>query len=198
MSEERLWCGRAGLIRLIAALAVVLFLVPRGSFVTPPRLLASGDLWQALTHPTTLDLQSAFQLVGTGRLPAGYPSAGRGEVVPTTLLEAVAWAESKWRQYDTAQKPLISADGGYGIMQVTSGMGPGGLPQTIQSAIANNVLYNVDYGAQLLLQKFRSTPAIGDGDPSVLEHWYYALWAYNAWGPANNPANPQFHQRRQS
>jgi hypothetical protein len=35
-------------------------------------------------------------------------------------------------------------------------------------------------------------PVIGDRDPNVIENWYYAVWAYNKWTPANNPNNPDF------
>ncbi len=192
MTRERPSRARSGIRRLIVALAVVLVLAPRSPSLTQPRLYAAADPLQSLTHPTTADLQRAFAAVGTGHLPSDYPSTVRDGLVPTTLLEAVAWAESKWRQYDSKNKPLVSADGGYGIMQVTTGMAPGQLPKGIQSAIANNLLYNVGFGAQVLMQKLHLTPRIGNGDPSVLEHWYYALWAYNAWGWGNNPTNPQY------
>ena len=148
---------------------------------------------RSLTNPTTSDLRSAFEAVGTGHLPSDYPSTGGEGLVPTTLLEAVAWEESKWRQYDSFNQPLVSSDGGYGIMQVTSGMGPGQLscrPSRLPSPTTCSITSAT--APSSLMQKLHLTPTIGDGEPSVLEHWYYALWAYNAWGWTNNPTNPQF------
>jgi hypothetical protein len=43
-----------------------------------------------------------------------------------------------------------------------------------------------------LAAKWLSTPRVGTGDPSAIEDWYYALWAYNGWGWVNNPNNPRF------
>ena len=31
---------------------------------------------------------------------------------------------------------------------------------------------------------------MGDADPSRIESWYYALWAYNGWALENHPAGP--------
>ena len=33
------------------------------------------------------------------------------------------------------------------------------------------------------------TPKVGDGSPNYLEHWYYAIWAYNGFAQKNNPAS---------
>jgi hypothetical protein len=145
-----------------------------------------------LLQPSTSDLESAFTLVGQGQVPAGYPQANQNILVPPTLLKAIAWTESTWRQFTNPGSTLVSYDGGYGLMQITSGMYPGGLPDITQSAIAANFLYNIDYGAQMLVDKFLHTPNIGNDDPAVLENWYYALWAYNGWGWVNNPNNPVF------
>jgi hypothetical protein len=44
----------------------------------------------------------------------------------------------------------------------------------------------------MLESKWSSVPTIGSGDPTAIEDWYYALWAYNGWGWVNNPNNPRF------
>jgi hypothetical protein len=137
-------------------------------------------------------LQAAFATVSAGSLPLGYPQIGMGWKVPASLLKAVAWTESRWQQFVSPGHTLVSFDGGYGLMQITSGMGDGGLPPITESAIANNYLYNLAFGAQLLVEKLLKTPNIGDDDPSIMEHWYYALWAYNGWGWVNNPNNLRF------
>ncbi|GAC1320770.1 MAG: hypothetical protein NVSMB22_05520 [Chloroflexota bacterium] len=110
----------------------------------------------------------------------------------------MGWVESGWRQYSQTGVPLISDDFGYGIMQITSGMAGashdlrGSIDGDTQSKIASNYAYNIAIGASILAQKYAAAPKIGNGDPQVLEHWYYALWAYNGWGWGNNPNNSRF------
>lgn len=147
---------------------------------------------QVLVQPPSQQVASALDLAAENALPAGYPALDGVPAVPTVLLKAVAWVESGWRQFRAPGVPLISRDGGYGVMQVTHGLG--GLPATsvIQSALANNFIYNIAWGARILAGKWLSTPPIGMGNPAVLEDWYYAVWAYNAWGWRNNPNNPAF------
>lgn len=155
----------------------------------------------ACTIPTTADLQAAFQDTANGTLPSSYPHAtvqGGAGGVPAVLLEAIAWVESHWSQDTPSGRPLVSYDFGYGIMQVTSGM-PGAygkisgtLPTDVQDRIASDYVYNIAAGAAILAAKLDGTPLIGDGSPDALEHWYYALWAYNGWGWINNPNNPRF------
>jgi hypothetical protein len=118
--------------------------------------------------------------------------------IPPTLLKAVGWVESGWRQFDASGRPLVAPDFGYGIMQITSGMPGafgnvrGSIPPASQSRVASDYVYNIAYGAKMLVDKWNSTPRIGNGDPSVIENWYYSLWAYNGWGWVNNPNNPRF------
>lgn len=106
--------------------------------------------------------------------------------------------ESGWRQFTPAGRPLVSFDFGYGIMQITSGMAgafgnPGGsIDPAVQTSIAADYRFNIGFGAKMLAQKWSAVPRIGDGDPGKVENWYYALWAYNGWGWANNPNNPRF------
>jgi hypothetical protein len=144
---------------------------------------------------------AAFDLTGNDLLPAGYPQyaeSGTVRSVPPVLLKAIGWVESGWRQFDRSGRPLVAPDFGYGIMQVTSGMAGafgdvrGDLSPTTQSKIATAYAYNIAYGAKILVDKWNATPRIGNGDPTVLENWYYALWAYNGWGWVNNPNNPRF------
>lgn len=143
-------------------------------------------------QPTAAQIASALDLAAENALPPGYPTLEGVSRIPTVLLKAIAWVESDWNQVDKTGSPLISRDGGYGVMQITHGLGGIPVSAEVQSAIANNFVYNIACGAQLLSMKWTSTPRIGTGDPSVLEDWYYAVWAYNAWGWRNNPNNPRF------
>jgi hypothetical protein len=154
----------------------------------------------ACAQPTTWSVAAAFDLSANGidEPTNGVPPAATVHSVPTSLLKAIGWVESGWRQFTAAGRPVVSPDFGYGIMQVTSGMAgafgsaDGDLPATTQSRIASEYRYNITYGMRILIQKWQATPRIGDGDPSVLEDWYYAVWAYNGWGWVNNPNNPRF------
>ncbi|MEH1130251.1 endonuclease/exonuclease/phosphatase family protein [Micromonospora sp. CPCC 206061] len=116
------------------------------------------------------------------------------------------------------------ADCGYGVTQVTDGMrragrekpGETALPYDQQRAIALDFAANIAEGLRILESKWNQTRAEGlvvnNGDPSKIENWFYAVWAYNsgfyppseapanggAWGVgwANNPANPRYPANR--
>jgi hypothetical protein len=144
---------------------------------------------------------AAFDRAANGTLPASYPEipASTGvRTIPPSVLKAVGWVESGWRQFTPSGRPLLSFDFGYGVMQITSGMAgafgnaSGTLDPETQSMIASSFTYNIAYGARMLAEKWASTPRVGDADPTAVENWYYALWAYNGWGWVNNPNNPRF------
>lgn len=113
--------------------------------------------------------------------------------VPCILLKAIAYTESTgWKQfvanYGVTGNTLISADCGYGVMQITSGMG-GGLGFDPQ-LVAREPAYNIGTGAKLLIDKWNALNYyIGENNPYVVEDWYYSVWAYNSWGWVNNPNN---------
>lgn len=158
-----------------------------------------GPVWPAkaavaapLVQPTSASIANALDMAALNALPAGYPRLANVALIPPTLLKAVAWAESNWRQFRAPDHPLTTPDWGRGIMQVTRGMGGMPVDDTTQSAIINNYVYNIACGARVLAGKWATTPTIGRHDPAVLEDWYYALWAYNGWGWVNNPLNPRF------
>jgi hypothetical protein len=167
---------------------------------TPAVLAAATPV--CLCIPSTAALDAGFQLAGVGRLGPEYPLLPRigvdSAIVPPSLLKAVAWVESNWRQFDDANVPLLSPDFGYGLMQITSGMAGafgnprGTLPLSKQARIGGDYLYNLAFGARMLALDFKAMPAVNNRDPTAIEDWYYALWAYNGWGWVNNPNNPQF------
>lgn len=152
--------------------------------------------------PGTAATAAAFELAGANRLGKQYPHLPRigidSAVVPPTLLKAIGWVESNWQQFDGNGVPLVSFDFGYGIMQVTTGMAGafgdprGSLPERVQSRVAGDYKYNIASGARELARDFLTVPSVGQRDPTALEDWYYAVWAYNGWGWVNNPNNPQF------
>ncbi|MFJ4770373.1 hypothetical protein ACIP88_14805 [Streptomyces uncialis] len=114
------------------------------------------------------------------------------------------------------------ADCGYGVTQVTDHMRMAGRennkggtawPYEKQRAVALDYSANVAAGLQILVSKWNQTKQAGlvvhNGDPTRLENWFFALWAYNSgfyenvnangpWGVgwANNPANPEWDAGR--
>ncbi len=154
-------------------------------------------------NPLPENLAIDYFVVGTDRLSndgptftkiwKGYPPAAAKLVppyVPCILLKAMAYQESGWRQFDAGWgqdgPTLISPDCGYGVMQITSGMsgGEGFDP----SLVASSPTYNIGTGAKMLIEKWNWVQKyIGNNDPTVVEDWYYAVWAYNGWGEDNNP-----------
>jgi soluble lytic murein transglycosylase-like protein len=104
--------------------------------------------------------------------------------IPPKLLYAIAWQESTWRQFDTTGAPLVSGDGGIGIMQVTTTDG------LDIDRLRTDIAYNIDAGAGILEQKWGYAPSvfavIGGGDRRCYEDWFFAVWAYNGLA-ADNP-----------
>ena len=105
--------------------------------------------------------------------------------IPPRILYGIAYQESTWRQFDANGDPLIGADGGIGIMQVTT------IPAGVDVArLKTDIDYNIAVGADILVTKWGYAPSvfavIGDGDPRCYEDWFFAVWAYNGL-KADNP-----------
>ena len=111
--------------------------------------------------------------------------------IPPVLLKAIAWVESGWKQYKLdpttglplTDQPFIASDGGIGIMQISKA----NYPEYDVEKLKSDLDYNLEVGCQILNNKWRAYPNIGDGNRNVLENWYFAVWAYNAWNEQNNP-----------
>ncbi len=110
-------------------------------------------------------------------------ATARRKNIPPDILKAIAWKESRKTQFTQSGTPLVSR-GNRGIMQIN---------QIHTDFDANRLLYDVTYnieaGADILLTKWLDprTPTVGNRDPNKIEHWYFALWAYNGWLSRNNP-----------
>jgi len=168
-------------------------------------------------NPSVAEWQDIFALVAKG--PAAWgsdgpsvPTIGQGcgkpepmksvqARFPCELLKAIAMAESSWRQFCVPDRPadqvggpsrtIISFDCGYGVGQVTSGMRTqDAVPDYDRQRVAGDPVYNLATGAQILAGKWKVTNCVGDNQPSVIENWYAAVWAYNGLAYVNNPANP--------
>lgn len=174
------------------------------------------------TNPSIAAWQSIFDVVAKGPTAwgtQGPPVADIGQGCgkpepnhdvparfPCELLKSIAMAESGWTQFcvpDTpsdqvggASRTIISFDCGYGVGQVTSGMHKGENPAFDQQRVAGEPTYNMATGASILAGKWRATKCVGDNQPSIVEHWYTAVWAYNGLAYSNNPSNPTYSSSR--
>ncbi len=130
-----------------------------------------------------------------GQRRVASPSA----TIPAEILYAVAWVESKIAQaafevdWGDLGAVKLSFDCGYGIMQITSSINnDGGLPSRYEALVGSHFAYNIAAGARILAEKWNQPlfPIVGEHDPSYIESWYYALWAYNGWAGVNHPQHP--------
>ncbi|MEM4203865.1 MAG: hypothetical protein QXS54_07330 [Candidatus Methanomethylicaceae archaeon] len=193
--------------RILGWGGALLFLLLLGQATNPSTCLAQGSRPQPAAYgrqPYPNELVDAFEQAGTNRLGnngpdlpkiwKGYPPAQAKLVspyVPCILLRAIGYTESTdWKQFNADYGQygytVISSDCGYGIMQITSGMGGGaGFDPT---RVAAEPADNIGTGALFLIQKWNGLNVyIGNNNPYVVEDWYYAVWAYNGWGWVNNP-----------
>ena len=132
-------------------------------------------------------------------------TASASATIPSQLLHAISWIESEINQvhidvpYGDVGPALISPDCGYGIMQVTSTIdNDGGLPSRYEALAISHFAYNIAAGAGILAEKWNEDyfPVVGESDPSYVESWYFALWAYNGWAWINHPGNPKYNPAR--
>jgi MYXO-CTERM domain-containing protein len=140
---------------------------------------------------------------GCGKPEANHQVTAR---FPCELLKGIAKQESGWRQFCTPDTPsdevggasrtIISFDCGYGIGQVTSGMHAGENPGFDRALVASDPTYNLATGTRILAGKWIATNCVGDNQPTVIEHWYTATWAYNGLAYVNNPSNPNYDSNR--
>ncbi|SEN19961.1 hypothetical protein SAMN05216267_1002256 [Actinacidiphila rubida] len=171
---------------------------PSGDF--PPHALTGGGTVPAQVFLGLLAQESNFDQASWHSLPGlsgnpliadYYGSAGTVDVIN-----------------------YAAADCGYGISQVTTGMGAYDptYSQHGKMKIAVDYEENIAAGLQILEDKWNQLAAAGtianNGDSSKIENWYLALWAYNTGfhaadsagntglGWTNNPINPAYPPNR--
>lgn len=177
-----------------------------GLYLAAIELAAAGE---AVTSPTTPSgephgleypgLLRGSQQERTGQMP--NPSLR----IPPTLLKSIVWVESGFHQapmaipYGGVGQVLRSFDCGFGLGQITSGMAnETGNPSARQALVGTHFLFNVAEAARMLAEKWNGDfpPIAGDGDPALLEDWYYAVWGYNGFVFENHPQNPYLNPLR--
>ncbi|MFD6443178.1 Ig-like domain-containing protein, partial [Peribacillus sp. NPDC060186] len=112
--------------------------------------------------------------------------------IPPEILKGIATTESNMKQFDINGNPIITGDGGMGIMQITDSVKE--LEKMLQEnvdveKIKYDTAYNIEIGAKVLNAKrnYGHIPRINNGNSHILEHWYFAIIAYNGLSKLNDP-----------
>ncbi|MCA0972374.1 Ig-like domain-containing protein [Halobacillus litoralis] len=112
--------------------------------------------------------------------------------IPPEILIAMAYKESAFQQYGADGEAFESTngDGGFGIMQITN-------PDYVTEEIKTNTRANIEAGAEVLNEKWElvedgTLPSIKTtdselNDRDIIEHWYFAVMAYNGFVEYNVP-----------
>ena len=180
-------------------------LASAGKAIPPAYTLSSGE---------TIDV--TYQGLESGARTA-RTAASTARPIPPSVYKSIAWVESASGAWGNANgsvpfggvgATLLSGDCGYGIGQITSGMGHAsvppalefGVPSARQAVIGTHPLFNIAEGVRILADKWNSAPNFrpiaGTGDPAALEDWYYAIWSYNGFAFSNHPLNPSLNPLR--
>jgi hypothetical protein len=117
---------------------------------------------------------------GHAALNAEIDKAAYRRHVPPYLLKAIAWRESRWRQFSSDGHVVLSPSCAIGVMQVLA-------RGFDASRLASDYTYNVDAGAQVLAAKMNESSAnvprsLGSDERRVTENWYRATYRYNGAG----------------
>ncbi|WP_245629838.1 S-layer homology domain-containing protein [Domibacillus robiginosus] len=102
--------------------------------------------------------------------------------IPPEVVKAVAMEENAWKQFDENGDPIVSDDGGIGLMQLTN------QAAFDQERLKTDIVYNIEKGVTVLDEKFKSNvPKIAGDRRDVIENWYFPVMAYNGIKPVNSP-----------
>jgi hypothetical protein len=105
--------------------------------------------------------------------------------IPPEVVKAVASQENSWRQFNENGEPIISKDGGIGLMQITN------QPNYDQEKLKYDIYYNIETGIKILSSMYDRTttdlPKIKDAGRQIIENWYFPVMAYNGIKPVNSP-----------
>ena len=105
-------------------------------------------------------------------------------VIPPEIVKAVASVESGgWKHFDANGEPVMTSDGGIGLMQITNTSGYN------VERLKYDLPYNIEVGIEFLEKNFtrNDLPKVGNHDPQSLESWYFAIMAYNGTKAVNSP-----------
>ncbi|EPD50152.1 hypothetical protein HMPREF1210_03001 [Paenisporosarcina sp. HGH0030] len=104
--------------------------------------------------------------------------------IPPEIVKSVATKESgQWKQFNSDGTPVITPDGGIGLMQITTTAGYN------VDLLKSDLAYNIYAGVDMLNTNFKNKnlPSIGEMNRDELQSWYFAVMAYNGIKPKNSP-----------
>ncbi|MDX8361144.1 S-layer homology domain-containing protein [Cytobacillus sp. IB215316] len=109
--------------------------------------------------------------------------------IPAEVLKAIAYVETGMMQFDDDGHPIISENGGLGMMQIRLSdeeMNERGIDR---HQLETDTRYNVEVAAQLLNEYWESSklPKINEHDRSIIEDWYFTIMAYDGLTKQNDP-----------
>ncbi|WP_160910559.1 cell wall-binding repeat-containing protein [Halobacillus litoralis] len=140
--------------------------------------LASNENYPCAKSDAEVTCSDINEMLTEGALERG---------IPPEVAKAVAFAESTWKQWvdEDQTEPNIQDDGGIGIMQVTDGGYDVG-------RLKNDIQYNINVGLDILNDKWNLgvrgvIPTVNDNSKDTIEHWYFAVLAYNGVKEVNSP-----------
>lgn len=156
--------------------------------------LLVGVLFLALVQPSIANAEGNESITNNDINKLLTESAIEHKI-PPEIAKAVAFKEnSQWQQWTKDGDPLISEDGGIGLMQVTDYICEDGKTQNCYDRVKleNDISYNIDAGLDILNKKWElgvqgKIPTINRNDRNILESWYFAIMAYNGTAPENSP-----------
>ncbi|MBU8907983.1 S-layer homology domain-containing protein [Desertibacillus haloalkaliphilus] len=112
--------------------------------------------------------------------------------VPPEIVKAVAHVENGgWKHFDENNEPIISDDGGIGLMQITT------LGDYDAKDLKYDLLENITAGVERLHEMFHAIylPTVNDQAWQDIENWYFAVMGYNGIKPVNSPVVQQTGMR---
>ncbi|HVF05334.1 MAG TPA: hypothetical protein VNA20_10865 [Frankiaceae bacterium] len=114
---------------------------------------------------------------GMAAINAEIDKAAARRQVPPYVLKSIAWHESRWRQFYSDGRVVVSSACALGVTQV---LASGGFDAY---RLASDYRYNIDAGAQVLAAKMaassRNVPSsLGADEKRVGENWYRAVYRY--------------------
>lgn len=145
----------------------------------------------AVAHAAPTDCPLAVQEVeGTNAPPAQVSAvlnaAATTYDVPREVLRAIAYVESRWKQFDAGGGTLVAAGDGCAVGVL--GVSVEGYSEADQVRLAEDYAFNVREGARLLREQWDVSqetmpPAGGTADDDrIVENWFHAVCGYGGCG----------------
>ena len=107
--------------------------------------------------------------------------------IPPEIVKAVATVENgSWKHFETNGEPVITDDGGIGLMQITNTKG---YDLNEINRLKYDLTFNISEGVKVLATNFKRTdlPSVADKNPKKLQSWYFAVLLYNGTVAVNSP-----------